>query len=1128
VKIRRRDFGKLLGSIPASSILDSLPAAAFLSPGAQKEAILNGGFETVGANGLPAGWHITKAGEPEHEEGGRVEVRLVEGQGRDGGRAIQLSGDVSSYPCFFDQDLDAQGNGPLPLRGTISFWYKVLEGTPGRPAITVMSLGPKHRNYPGGFFIPVTFANDGDWHYAQFGYDLSGEVQLGGMAYGGKTRVELAGTAYIRLYIMSFESRFPAPTKFLVDDVQFATEDSIYFAPRLFHLIESPAPDRFEVRLYLRNMSMRPATASLQLNLPPHLTTRGPTEKSIALPPGYVHGLHSHDSSGGGVATWVVHGHRRPGDGISVQLVGDIAERSWTWRRELQPDLRVAHATFTRGLVGSGERVSLQVGVRNQGTANAPPGAGIELVVSDNLKPSSPLVQTVQSEIAPSQTVNLSWDFEGVAAGRGTAEVTVRTATNAAIGRAETWITDGLPQFPPGTEPESWRDHALVNSGNLFLSFGPRQAQYGAFGVYFKENGAFRHLASAPYLGKVIYLENGNEAEKILVYRPQGEIGGDRSFLVSDWKDREGTHWKSTIEFRALDNAEEIAISATLEANRSREILSFQGPHLLVGDGSTGISKQSAQLPGIEWLQNSEASSDHSDIPGLRDQRVPHPNKITVPVMGFVIDGKMVGLMWDPLQQWDSVNDRPAAFFDSPNRTLGQANHLAGLFLPSIPRWVDEHTFKARVHYNLKPGRALSLNFSIIAADQADDISPVSYWYRKHGPPDPPTLDRTYDDELRLCQLTSEPERNVETKILQSLERAEKAMARQSDDGWWPWSFSDTTFIQILNWTWAKNLDAYGKSGDTTIGAYSAAYANRYDNLELFRAARYTGNPQMVAAVTRALKRAEKFTRPEGAQPWELPIHTPDLLASLYGVTAFLEGYRLTGNEDWLEPSRYWARAGLPFLYVWGAADQTHMKGAGIAVYGGSFLDYLLLGQGITWCAMDYADSLIGLAGDDPAGPWKKVAQSILHNVILQHEKTGRNAGQWPDWRDLTKNRVLADVWYTSPQPGELLLKWLGKDPEPQTSVVNSAGRSIRITADGEVQSVIVQEGKLVLTLRPAQQSQIRVAIAGVSPVATDRITTSSEVTVRDTAYHEKYSLAFIRFDRGQANVVALAFPVAN
>src|SRR5262249_10569270 len=161
--------------------------------------------------------------------------------------------------------------------------------------------------------------------------------------------------------------------------------------------------------------------------------------------------------------------------------------------------------------------------------------------------------------------------------------------------------------------------------------------------------------------------------------------------------------------------------------------------------------------------------------------------------------------------------------------------------------------------------------------------APVLYWYAKYGAPDPPSLDRNYEDELTLCKLPHDPESNVETRILQSLAKAEKALARQGADGWWPWAYSDTALIQILNWTHAKNIDEYGTAGDTTIGAYSPSHSNRYENLELFRSARYTGDPRLVRAATRALERAERFTRPEGAQPWELAIHTPDLLASLYG-----------------------------------------------------------------------------------------------------------------------------------------------------------------------------------------------------------------------------------------------------
>jgi hypothetical protein len=189
-------------------------------------------------------------------------------------------------------------------------------------------------------------------------------------------------------------------------------------------------------------------------------------------------------------------------------------------------------------------------------------------------------------------------------------------------------------------------------------------------------------------------------------------------------------------------------------------------------------------------------------------------------------------------------------------------------------------------------------------------------------------------------------------------------------------------------------------------------------------------------------------------------------------------------------------------------------------VYGGSFLDYLLLGQGITWCAMDYAESLIDLALYDPDGPWKRVAQSILYNVILQHEKTGPNAGKWPDWRDLTKNRVLADVWYTNPRPGELLLKWLGKDSEPPTTIVKAGEKNIRITADGVVQSATYQSGRLIINLKAALQPKCRVAIAGVLPFSEAHIMKPSPATLLDISYHERYDLAFVRFDpKGQTDV---------
>jgi hypothetical protein len=535
---------------------------------------------------------------------------------------------------------------------------------------------------------------------------------------------------------------------------------------------------------------------------------------------------------------------------------------------------------------------------------------------------------------------------------------------------------------------------------------------------------------------------------------------------------------------------------------------------LLAGDGAAGAKKESAHLPGIEWVSADETSSDHSHIPGLRDQHVPHPNKITIPLMAVVSGGKMLAVEWDPLQKWDGVHDRPSVVFDSPNRTYGEANQLMGLFLPSIPEGVDQYTFETRKPYPLIPGTPLRLTFSILARDHAIDVTPVSTWYQLHGAPPVPPLDRTYDEERRFAGVDSQKPRNVEARILVALKGAETAMKRQASDGWWPWSYEGSLVINVLNWSSSENFDEFGFRGDEAIGGYSPVFSEKYQNIELFRAARYTGNPAFTEASLRALKRAQQFRRPEGAQPWELPLHTADILGAAYGVWTFVEGYKLTSDVKWLEQARYWGASGLPFVYVWNAADQPHMKYGAIAVYGGSFMDYTLLGQPITWCAIDYARSLVDLARVDPVSPWRTVAQGILNNVILQHEKSGPNVGHWPDWRDVTKDRVVANIWYTDGAPiGQLLLEWEGRDAEPETTAVQTPRGVIRLTADGAIEKASYADGVLHVEIRPRKRTDCVLAVAGAGVLSRDNVSTSNTHQITSVANNERYGIGFIRFD---------------
>ena len=53
-------------------------------------------------------------------------------------------------------------------------------------------------------------------------------------------------------------------------------------------------------------------------------------------------------------------------------------------------------------------------------------------------------------------------------------------------------------------------------------------------------------------------------------------------------------------------------------------------------------------------------------------------------------------------------------------------------------------------------------------------------------------------------------------------------------------------------------------------------------------------------------------TVPRGAQTWEVPLHTPDILASAHLVSAYTLGYELSGDPALLDRAKYWAWTGVP------------------------------------------------------------------------------------------------------------------------------------------------------------------------------------------------------------------------
>jgi hypothetical protein len=148
-------------------------------------------------------------------------------------------------------------------------------------------------------------------------------------------------------------------------------------------------------------------------------------------------------------------------------------------------------------------------------------------------------------------------------------------------------------------------------------------------------------------------------------------------------------------------------------------------------------------------------------------------------------------------------------------------------------------------------------------------------------------------------------------------------------------------------------------------------------------------------------------TVPRGAQTWEMPLHTPDILASAHMIRAYVYGYVLTGNADYLAQARYWAWSGVPFLYLVNPTDGPCGPYATIAVLGATnWVAPIWIGQPVQWCGLVYGSALHLLSRHDPAGPWSQIARGI---TIAGLQMT------WPS-ADTERQGLLPDFFHLESQ----------------------------------------------------------------------------------------------------------------
>jgi len=544
--------------------------------------------------------------------------------------------------------------------------------------------------------------------------------------------------------------------------------------------------------------------------------------------------------------------------------------------------------------------------------------------------------------------------------------------------------------------------------------------------------------------------------------------GGRGLQFASHATDGDGVTWTFSFAFSLAPEADRVSVEYVATPSADADCYLLDGPNLYVGEGTFGSHKDVGLLPGLEFLQGDQDSSSLRDFSNeWRFRMAPHPYRLTIPVASVAHDGCMVALSWDPLRKWDGAESFVGLRYASPNRIADWAqwteygdNHLLGLFVPSVPRWVPENAMQAEEPYRAIGGRPLTIGAEVLLASSDDPVFPVLDWIERHRLPEPAPAPRSGEDEDDLCRQAylrtlwspeaagwkqwvevDEYRKNAWVELLLTLDvlttdrpevrRALEERVRTAHEGRPPGPAGrdatgsvvpyflgelDTDTLSTLearvrealasqsadgSWAYVPLPLPEGFEDSQPLGdaSHVSTYRTAANAWVLLRYASITGDSAAREGGLRALAFliGGRCLVPQGA-PFEDPAESPYLLTSGLAVGAFVEGWKLTHDRGLLRGARYWAASGLPFVYLWNLPDTPVQRYATLGVFGSSYWDHASwLGRPVQWIGLDYAYNLRKLAEVDDSFPWRTVADGITTSAMYQQSTEGPRLGTYPD-----------------------------------------------------------------------------------------------------------------------------------
>ena len=510
------------------------------------------------------------------------------------------------------------------------------------------------------------------------------------------------------------------------------------------------------------------------------------------------------------------------------------------------------------------------------------------------------------------------------------------------------------------------------------------------------------------------------------------------------FKDSGGAEWTAVRTFMAA-HGDAVNVTTSIRVTDNRQLVQMPWITLFPGLGSFGAHKTQGLLAGVEYLVD-EPSSDTKDFaPQKADRRIVDDYKLCFPLMAISHKKKWLSLSWEYDKFPATVFDSPDRQFHSGGHLFAlwspgpRQERIENDFCVyhAIPIYKNtplklEATIAVGDHDDtvatavadymernpLPPPPVYEDGFqgalNMMAHGWLDSVvREGNKWRHAHTKSDHHPPRQAFDPIVLMdyiAQKTTDKElaKRLQDCVAQTLPIFPKNDYGSAISHNYQNLFSYLYQSAAQNWLEAvlpsarQQLDRLRPDGsfpyrplpfDVKLNygtTHWADHANGLTATSLMGSARFvlaSANPKIREKYLKTVDRVFACYRndvPRGAQTWEIPLHSPDILGSAYMLVLAVNAYKISGDAKYLKEAEYWALTGVPFVYLVNPVEHLNPKGlyATIAVLGATFWTAAnWIGLPVQWCGAVYRNALYEYMDvlDDPAkiAVWNRIAAGI-------------------------------------------------------------------------------------------------------------------------------------------------------